>query len=55
MKLFRRSLAEHMLTLLRDPALSVGIIQNARQRVLTHSWGPVYSRLRRLYHGDPLP
>lgn len=49
------ALAEHMLTLLRDPALSVGIIQNARQRVLAHSWGPVYSRLRRLYHGDPLP
>lgn len=47
-------LAAHMAALLRDNALSTRLIHQARQRIQEHSWAPVYSKLLRLYHGEPL-
>ncbi len=46
-------LAAHMVTLLQDNALSTRLIRQARQRVQEHSWGPIYSKLLGLYHGEP--
>ncbi|MBI3546810.1 MAG: glycosyltransferase family 4 protein, partial [Gammaproteobacteria bacterium] len=45
-------LAQHMLSLLRDPVLSTRLIGNGRRRALEHSWEPIYSKLARLYHGE---
>lgn len=45
-------LAEHMLSLLRNPELSARLISNGRRRAEKHSWAPIYSKLSRLYHGE---
>lgn len=45
-------LAAHIISLLQDGALSTRLVHQARQRVQEHSWGPIYSKLLRLYHGE---
>lgn len=45
-------LAAHMTSLLQDSGLSDRLIHQARQRIQEHSWGPIYSKLLRLYHGE---